>query len=239
VIGIVVVSHSPALARAAVDLALEMVPGERPAIAIAAGASEGLTGTDAMAVSTAIDEVASPDGVLVIMDLGSAVMSAEMALDFRASEVGVRLSSAPFVEGLLAAVVTAAGGASLDVVDREACGALGSKVQLLGSPEADSAPPSESRPAHTAELTLINPDGLHARPAVNLVSALAGFDAKLTMVNQRTPGKPVSANSLIGLLSLGAKAGDVLTVAASGAQSAEALARVTELVNDGFGELEG
>ena len=79
----VVVSHSPALAQAAVDLALQMVPGEKPAIAIAAGAGEDLIGTDAAAVSAAIDEVASPDGVLVIMDLGSAVMSAEMALDFR------------------------------------------------------------------------------------------------------------------------------------------------------------
>ncbi|MHC5797627.1 dihydroxyacetone kinase phosphoryl donor subunit DhaM [Lacisediminihabitans sp. FW035] len=235
-IGIVVVSHSSPLAHAAVELALQMVPGQRPAIAIAAGAGEGLIGTDATAVSAAIDEVASPDGVLVIMDLGSAVMSAEMALDFRASETEVRLSSAPFVEGLLAAIVTAAGGAGLDEVDREARGALAPKISMLGeaAPAVASAPVPEGL---TADLTIINPDGLHARPAATLVSTLAGFDAKLTVVNTRTAGAPVAANSLIGLLSLGAKAGDVLTVAASGAQAAEALAKVTELVTDGFGEL--
>jgi dihydroxyacetone kinase phosphotransfer subunit len=236
VIGLVVVSHSSALAHAAVELALQMVPGERPAIAIAAGAGEGLIGTDATAVSAAIDEVASPDGVLVIMDLGSAVMSAEMALDFRASDAEIRLSSAPFVEGLLAAIVTAAGGASLDEVDREARSALAPKISMLD----DVAPAVESAPAATglsADLTIINRDGLHARPAATLVSTLAGFDAKLTVVNTRIGNKPVAANSLIGLLSLGAKAGDVLTVAASGAQAAEALARVTELVTEGFGEV--
>jgi len=241
VIGLVVVSHSPALAHAAVDLALQMVPGEKPAIAIAAGAGEGLIGTDATAVSAAIDEVASPDGVLVIMDLGSAVMSAEMALDFRSSQAEVRLSSAPFVEGLLAAIVTAAGGASLADVDREARGALAPKIQMLGGPEpapADPAAPlAPLAPEELrADLVIVNVDGLHARPAATLVSTLAGFDARLTVVNQRTPRAPVAANSLIGLLSLGAKSGDVLTVAASGRQAAEALARVTAMVNDGFGE---
>ena len=236
-ISVVVVSHSPALAHAAVDLALQMVPGEKPEIAIAAGAGEGLIGTDATAVSAAIDRVASPDGVLVIMDLGSAVMSAEMALDLRSSDTEVRLSSAPFVEGLLAAIVTAAGGATLDDVDREARSALTPKVSLLGSaaPAIVVAPPATA--GLSVEVTVINPDGLHARPAATLVSTLASFDAKLTVANRRTASAPVAANSLIGLLSLGAKAGDVLTVTASGAQAAEALAKVTELMADGFGEL--
>ena len=250
-IGVVVVSHSSALAHAAVELALQMVQGERPAIAIAAGAGEGLIGTDAMAVSAAIDEVASPDGVLVIMDLGSAVMSAEMALDFRSSDTEVRLSSAPFVEGLLAAIVTAAGGASLDDVDQEARAALAPKISMLDLPVSAPAAASVSVPADapvgavvapltagvSADLTIINPDGLHARPAAAVVSSLAGFEAKLTVVNTRTASAPVSAHSLIGLLSLGAKVGDVLTVTASGAQAAEALAKVTGLVTEGFGEL--
>jgi dihydroxyacetone kinase phosphotransfer subunit len=244
VISVVVVSHSPALAQAAVDLALQMVPGVKPAIAIAAGTGEGLIGTDAMAVSAAIDEVASPDGVLVIMDLGSAVMSAELALEFRSSDTEVRLSSAPFVEGILAAIVTAAGGGSLDDVDREARSALAAKISMLGEatvPERAIVLPVSPAPKAAAELSaevaVIIPDGLHARPAATLVSTLAGFDAKLTIANQRTSSAPVSANSLIGLLSLGAKAGDVLTVTASGAQAGEALAKVIELMADGFGEL--
>jgi len=111
---------------------------------------------------------------------------------------------------------------------------LGGPEPAPADPAAPLAPlaPEELR----ADLVIVNVDGLHARPAATLVSTLAGFDARLTVVNQRTPRAPVAANSLIGLLSLGAKSGDVLTVAASGRQAAEALARVTAMVNDGFGE---
>ncbi|HEY0259951.1 MAG TPA: dihydroxyacetone kinase phosphoryl donor subunit DhaM [Lacisediminihabitans sp.] len=243
-IGIVVVSHSPALAQAAVDLSLEMVPGTRPAIAVAAGSGDGLIGTDAVRVAAAIDEVASPDGVLVVMDLGSAVMSAEMALDFRESEVEVRLSAAPFVEGLLAAIVTAAGGASLAEVDREAVAALAPKRASLGTEQPASEPDhGESAPLAAAagselseDLTIINADGLHARPASTLVSTISGFDAKVTIANRRLTTAPVAGNSLIGLLSLGAKPGDVLTVSASGPQAADVLAKVKELVTSAFGE---
>jgi phosphotransferase system HPr (HPr) family protein len=239
VIGIVVVSHSAALARAAVDLALEMVPGERPAIAIAAGAGEGVTGTDAVRVAEAIDEVASPDGVLVIMDLGSAVLSAEMSLEFRSSDVEVRLSGAPFVEGLLAAIVTAAGGASLATVDQEATSALLAKSGSLGleAQDAPSVQDAASSPGDgtSAVVTLVNPDGLHARPAATLASTMAGVDAKVTI--GRPGGPTVAANSLVGLMSLGAKQGETLTVSASGSQADEIVATLTRLFADGFGEL--
>ena len=69
-VGIVVVSHSPHLAQAAVELALEMVAGDKPPLAIAAGTADGSTGTDAAKVAEAIEQVSSPAGVLVIMDLG-------------------------------------------------------------------------------------------------------------------------------------------------------------------------
>ncbi|HEY0473638.1 MAG TPA: phosphoenolpyruvate--protein phosphotransferase, partial [Kribbella sp.] len=79
-IGIVVVSHSRALATAAVELAAEMVTeGDRPVIAVAAGLDETTFGTDAAAVAEAIGTADSPDGVLVLLDLGSAVLSAELA----------------------------------------------------------------------------------------------------------------------------------------------------------------
>ncbi|WP_446724800.1 PTS sugar transporter subunit IIA domain-containing protein, partial [Microbacterium sp. K35] len=113
-IGIVAVSHSARLGEAALELALQMVPGGGVRVEVAAGAgvdADGapVLGTDAVAVATAIDALAADcDGVLVLMDLGSAVLSAELALELRASDVPVRLVPAPFVEGLLAAVVAAA-----------------------------------------------------------------------------------------------------------------------------------
>ncbi|PDQ34428.1 MAG: phosphoenolpyruvate--protein phosphotransferase [Candidatus Lumbricidophila eiseniae] len=144
-IGIVVVSHSPRLAQAALELALAMVPGKRPAIALAAGADGDVIGTDASRVAAAIEEVSSPEGVLVVSDLGSATMSAELALELiDSSSTRVVLSDAPFVEGLIAAVVCAAGGATLADVDREASTALRAKRAQLAA-----APPSPHTIEHT------------------------------------------------------------------------------------------
>ena len=73
-IGFVVVSHSEPLAQAAVDLAMQMIHGEAPPVRVAAGADGGF-GTDAAAIAAAIDDLADTDGVLILTDLGSAVLS--------------------------------------------------------------------------------------------------------------------------------------------------------------------
>ena len=100
VVGLVVVSHSRALARAAVALASEMVHDRPVRIAVAAGLDEGTLGTDAVRIKAAIQEVDSPEGVVVLMDLGSAVLSAELALDLLEDpdlRERVILSAAPLV----------------------------------------------------------------------------------------------------------------------------------------------
>jgi len=243
-IGIVVVSHSPALAEAAVELALQMVPGDRPPIAIAAGAGDGVIGTDATRVAAAIEEVASPDGVLVFMDLGSALMSTELALEFVADpDLRVKLTSAPFVEGLLAGIVRASGGASLDEVEEEARGALAAKSAQLGDdPAADPGVPSGPSVPGTAaglrvDLELANPSGLHARPASLIAAAAMAADAKTTVENLRTGSGPVRADSSIALMSLGARTGDSIRVSSTGPGAAVLLDKISALVADGFGEL--
>jgi multiphosphoryl transfer protein len=82
-VGIVIVSHSRLLAEGVRELALQMSQEPVP-VAVAAGidATDSSIGTDPMAVQEAIEMVYSDDGVVVLMDLGSAVMSAEMALEF-------------------------------------------------------------------------------------------------------------------------------------------------------------
>ncbi|GAA1207973.1 dihydroxyacetone kinase phosphoryl donor subunit DhaM [Rhodoglobus aureus] len=257
-IGIVVVSHSPALARAAVDLSLEMVGESPPAIAIAAGAGEGVIGTDAVKVAEAIDEVASGDGVLVFMDLGSAVLSGTMATEFMTTRDEVRLTDSPFVEGLIAAVVLANAGASLDEVDREARAAMGAKQsQLAGQGEAPAVEPaaasvdssnSDSSAASSnaataalfeisAEAPLINPDGLHSRPAAAIVQALAKVEAKVTITDVTSGKGPVAANSLIGIMSLGATKDHVVKFSATGAAAQDAVDLLVAMAADGFGEL--
>jgi phosphoenolpyruvate---glycerone phosphotransferase subunit DhaM len=133
-VGLVVVSHSRALAEAAVTLARQMLPSAEVAVEVAAGTDDGGLGTDAVAVSAAITAADSGDGVVVLMDLGSAVMSAETALELLDDDVRERvvLSSAPLVEGLVGAVVVAAGGADRDRVAAEALRGLAPKQAHLG-----------------------------------------------------------------------------------------------------------
>jgi len=200
-IGIVVVSHSPALATAAVELAVEMAHGAGPVVEVAAGAAGGL-GTDATEVSAALERAASPDGVLVLMDLGSAVLSTELALELAVPACPVRLSSAPLVEGLVAAVVRASGGADLDVVAREAEAALTPKASMLTEHTGEVAAAAGSDAS--VLLTLVNPLGLHARPAAQLAAAVGPLAAE---VRVEAGGRRADGASSLELLTLGAGQG--------------------------------
>ncbi|HEV7869923.1 MAG TPA: dihydroxyacetone kinase phosphoryl donor subunit DhaM [Modestobacter sp.] len=132
-VGLVIVSHSRPLAEAAVALARQMLPGRELAIEVAAGTEDGGLGTDAVAVSAAMAAADSGDGVVVLMDLGSAVLSAETALELLDDDLRERvlLSPGPLVEGLVGAAVVAAGGADRDRVAAEALLGLAPKQAQL------------------------------------------------------------------------------------------------------------
>src|ERR1700759_3594782 len=111
---------------------------------------EGVLGSNDERVRAAIERAMSPDGVLVLMDLGSALMSAEFAVELLGDVPGrVLLSEAPLVEGAVAAAAAASGGASLDEVAAESRGALAMKSSQLGVSESE-APVTEAPPPSAA-----------------------------------------------------------------------------------------
>ncbi len=238
-VGIVVVSHSATLAQGVVELARQM-GGDELALEAAGGLEDGTLGTDVERVRAAIERAMGADGVLVLMDLGSALMSAEMAVEFVESDGRVELSDAPFVEGTVAAAVAARGGASLDEVRDEARRAIAMKEAQLGVEPAAPSPAPEPQAdvvaaGPQARIRVLNEIGLHARPAA-LVAELANrFDADLRLAKPGGPG-PVSARSLTGLMTLVARKGDELVATASGPQADEALAALSELAREGFGD---
>lgn len=258
-IGIVVVSHSRALAEAAVALAGEMTdPDHRPVIKVAAGLDAEIFGTDAAAVAEAIAEADSGDGVLVLLDLGSAVLSAEMALEFVDPEIAgrVRLSSAPLVEGLVGAAVAAGAGAGLDAAAAEAEQGLAAKSQHLGAGQAVSGEEESAKArqedeegqghpgkewgesAVTRELSVSAPHGLHARPAARFVGAVAQHQGVQVRVrNIDTGSGPVDGRSLTGIATLDARQGHRIEVAASGAGATALLDALEVLARSGFGDL--
>lgn len=136
-VGLVVVSHSRALADAASALALEMVAGARLRIESAAGLDGGRFGTDATAVAAAIRTADDGSGVVVLMDLGSSVLAAELALELLDDDERdrVTLCPGPLVEGLVIAAVSASTGAERARVAAEATAALMPKFTHLGAGE--------------------------------------------------------------------------------------------------------
>src|SRR6266516_5995614 len=168
-VGIVIVSHSAPLAAGVRELAAEMAgPDVRIELAGGIEAPEPALGTDAVRVAEAIARADSGEGVLVLMDLGSAVLSAETALDLLTVERQGRvlLCEAPLVEGAVAAAVATRLGAPLAEVVAEARGGLQGKVAHLGAgePETSVPAPAPLEEGLTLRLQIRNPLGLHARP---------------------------------------------------------------------------
>ncbi|MFH0751034.1 MAG: dihydroxyacetone kinase phosphoryl donor subunit DhaM [Chloroflexota bacterium] len=116
-VGIVVVSHSAQIAAGTVELARQMA-GDDLRIEAAGGAADGSLGTDAAAIMAAITAADGGAGVLVLVDLGSAVLATQTALEMLGDDVAtrVRLSGGPLVEGAVVAAVQASVGDDLAAV---------------------------------------------------------------------------------------------------------------------------
>jgi len=241
-VGLVVVSHSRALARAAVALAQEMLHGKQIRIAIAAGLDDTTFGTDASQIVDAITAADQGAGVVVLMDLGSAVLSAELALELLDDDVReqVVLCPAALVEGLVVAAVAAANGADRGEVAAEAAGALAGKIGHLGSaPTTAAADVDRDADELTGSFVVTNPHGLHARPAARLVQEVRRRDARARIRNRRTESEWVDAGSLSKIATLGVRSGDEVEVRVSGSQAAESLDHILSLAARNFDESPG
>ncbi len=110
-VGIVIVSHSSKIAQGVVELSQQMAQGDVKILS-AGGTEDGSIGTDATKIMEAIIEADSGNGVLVMVDLGSAIMSTEMAIDLidEKKRDMIKIADAPIVEGSISAVVQASIG---------------------------------------------------------------------------------------------------------------------------------
>ena len=241
-VGLVIVSHSARLAEGVAELVRGLGGPEVP-VAAAGGldAPGAPLGTDAARVKGAIEEVYSDDGVLVLMDLGSALLSAELAVELlpEGRRGRVLLCEAALVEGAVAAAVQSRLGAPLERAAEEALAALLAKrTGFAGAPPPPAAPPGLS-PGPTEELRLVvkNRHGLHARPAARLVRVASRFpEAELLVTNLTSRRGPASARSLNALMTLGVRGGQEIAVLAGGPSAHEALLAVRALSEAEFGE---
>lgn len=243
-VGLVLVSHSRVLATAVRELVTSMTGSDLPvAIAAGTGPDRSELGTDATEILEAISAVMSEEGVLVLLDIGSAILSAETAVEFLdpTDRAKVRLCGAPFVEGAVAAGVLAGLGSSLAEVTGEAEKALRHKTEhLCATGDAESHAPVETARDDgsflTATVVVKNPHGLHARPAAEFIRQAARYDCEILVRNLSNGKSPASARSMSELASLEILQGHQIELAARGTDAQEALVALRAAIEAGLGE---
>jgi phosphocarrier protein FPr len=230
------------LADAGARLARQVSSNGALPIAVAGGIGDDHAelGTDALDIMEAIESVYSDDGVLVLMDMGSAILSAKTALEFFESEKGkhIRLCSAPFVEGAVSAAVRISLGDSLDLVRQEAFAALAPKQTELDDliqAATESAAEDEGGYLSYKFVSRLK-NVLHARPAAMLAGAAASFNSTVRVKNISRKRGPETARSINKLALLGILLGDEVEVRISGDDAEQALRAIQKLADENFGE---
>ncbi|HSK26022.1 MAG TPA: dihydroxyacetone kinase phosphoryl donor subunit DhaM [Jiangellales bacterium] len=233
-VGLVLVSHSARLAEGVRELAAQMAPDVT--VVAAGGMEDGAVGTSFDLVLTAVAEADGGDGAVLLYDLGSALMTAEMVLEVLDDEQRgrVRVVDAPLVEGAIAAATTAQTGGSLEAVAASASSAWGRGGESGAAEQPDGASGGEADGAVREVVTLANSLGIHARPAALIVKAVGEYDAEVLV---GPPGEATAdAASILSVVALGIVGGQEMEVVGRGPQAREAVDAVVAMARDGFGE---
>lgn len=225
-VALVLVSHSAEVARGTAEIAGQMAPD---VVLLPAGGIDGGIGTSVDQVLAAVESGLAQcaddrGGVVVLTDLGSAVLTTDLVLELVEPD-RVRVPDAPIVEGAVAAAVAAQQGGDLDAV---AAAAVAAGAQYAPGPVAA---PGEVAPAEvSARVTVRNPLGLHARTAAQVARLVADTGVAVTVDG-------VDGSSVLALMAMGATGGRELVIAGSGAGARQAVDAVVALIESGFGEV--
>ncbi|MCI8327174.1 MAG: PTS-dependent dihydroxyacetone kinase phosphotransferase subunit DhaM [Lachnospiraceae bacterium] len=114
-VGILIVSHSKMAAEGIYELAVQMAGKDHRVFAVG-GMEDGSIGTDAIRIKEGIEKANDGDGVVLLADLGSGILSSQMAIDLLEEEIQVEIADAPILEGAISAAVQAAIGGTLKEV---------------------------------------------------------------------------------------------------------------------------
>lgn len=229
-VGILLVSHSDALARGLRDLAAQMA--RDVTIVAAGGDDDGGLGTSFDRVSSGLSEADQGDGVVVLYDLGSALLTTETALELVDPQTAerVRVLEAPMVEGAIAAAVAAQAGSDLDAVTAAVQATASAGAEPEAAPGTEDQPEAEER----REVELVNPLGLHARPAATLAQTVGRSSAHAFVA--RPGARRVDLTSVLSVVGQALRGGDRVELTTSGPGAAALLDELSELIAGGFGE---
>ncbi len=251
-VGLVVVSHSADLAAGVRELAAQMAPDV--AIQVAGGTDDGGVGTSFDLVSAALEGADSGTGVVVLYDLGSALLTTETAVEFADPAAAERIVvvDAPLVEGAVAAAVAAQSGADLTAVADAARRAgdswpppagLGAAppaspdAHAAGAADADADADADGDAADdaacTVTATVADPDGIHARPA-SVLGRAAGRWPRAAIRIGRPGDAAVALADVLQVIGLGLRQGEAVVLTGAGPGAEQAAAALGAMIDAGL-----
>ncbi|MDJ0348247.1 dihydroxyacetone kinase phosphoryl donor subunit DhaM [Cryobacterium sp. PH29-G1] len=230
-VGLVFVSHSEKIANGLVELARQMAPTVH--LVAAGGTDSGGIGTSFEKISDGITQANTGGGVVILCDLGSAILTAETARDFldEPEQNQVLIVDAPLVEGGVSAAVAAETGGDLKAVMAAAQSAFRTNSTTTSAAEPDASPASgdSTMESISRTVTLTNKDGLHARPAAEFVTLASSFSVPITV-------NGTDADSLLSIMALGLSRGSTVLLSSPDPSAGPAINALAELLESGFGE---
>lgn len=114
-VGVLIVSHSKKAAEGIYELSVQMAGKDHRVVAVG-GMEDGSIGTDALRIKEGIEQANGGEGVVLLADLGSGILSSQMAIDLLEEDIPVQIADAPILEGAISAAVQAAIGGNLKEV---------------------------------------------------------------------------------------------------------------------------
>jgi phosphoenolpyruvate-protein phosphotransferase/dihydroxyacetone kinase phosphotransfer subunit len=224
-VGIVFVSHSALIARGVTELAAQMAPGVR--LIAAGGMADGSIGTDAAIIADAIARADEGAGVLVLADLGSAVLSTTTALELMVDPdlaARTRVCEGMSVAGAVAAAVQANLGSPTGEVLQAA---RGETTEAAGAGEG----------GRSFEIEVRNPAGLHGRSAANFATTASGFHSAVSLENLTLNSAPIDGKSFNAVMHSGTEQGHRIRVTVKGEDQDAAFEALRVLGDAGFPDL--
>ncbi len=223
-VALVLVSHSRLIAEGTKELAAQMAPDVH--IGVSGGNPNGGLGTSFDAVQMVTGEALRSSkgaGVVLVSDLGSAAMTVDTIIEFSDDPDLLRHAPGPFVEGAIAAAVSAQNGGSLG----EVVGAVTEAARLMCSGLPEEEPDALQEGAVTRTAVIADAAGLHARPAAKLAALAATFDSDIQVGG-------ANAKSALAVMALALPAGREVEVTASGPDAKAAADALADAITAGF-----
>ncbi|AUJ50618.1 dihydroxyacetone kinase phosphoryl donor subunit DhaM [Brachyspira hyodysenteriae] len=241
-VSLIFVSHSYKLAKITAEYIKE-VTNTNVEISFSGGSGDDHKeiGTDAVDVFNAIERVYSDDGVIIFCDLGSALISSELAISMLDEDkaLNVRITSAPFIEGGINAAIQSSLGKNIDEVINESLESLTPKISYVKDKvdytiTNEALDDIEFKDYVKGEYKILLENGFHARPVFMFINLIANSKSEVYISNKTKHKPPVSADSITKVTLLNIEYGDVMEIYAKGPDADQVLERFEYLVNGKF-----